>query len=203
VIAGFVSMLVAPGGSGKSALSLAEAVAMASGRELLAGEKPVRPLRVWVHNAEDDIEEMRRRLAATLSLHNLSHADLNNNLFLTSGRDLDIRFARQTREGLEIDEAVVRAVIEAAKAAAIDVIVFDPLGAMHNLPENSNEAANLLAAGLRQIAHEAGAAVVLLHHASKFAAMDMDAAGAGASRRGLSLHRRRPPCPAARPHDGD
>lgn len=181
-IAGYVSMLVAPGGSGKSALILAEAIAMASGREVLSGKRPVRPLRVWVHNAEDDIQEMRRRLAATLGLHGLSHADLKGNLILTSGRDLDIKLARQTSNGLEIDRRTVENMIGAAKAADVDVIVLDPLGALHTLPENSNEAANLLAGALRQIAHETGAAVVLLHHASKVAAMDMDTAGVSASR---------------------
>lgn len=58
VIAGFVSALVAPGGAGKSALAMVEAVAMATGHELLAGDKPVAPLRVWYHNAEDDLVEM-------------------------------------------------------------------------------------------------------------------------------------------------
>jgi len=38
--------VAAPGGQGKSALIVSEMIAMASGRELLEGERPVRPLRV-------------------------------------------------------------------------------------------------------------------------------------------------------------
>ena len=181
-IAGFLSFLVAPGGAGKSALALAEAVATASGKELLAGEAPVRPLRVWMHNAEDDLPEMQRRLAATLQHFGLTYADLNDNLFMTSGRDLKLQLARTGKNGPEIVAGVVDALVERAVSAKLDVIVLDPLGALHTLPENSNEAANLLSGALREIAHRADVAVIVLHHTGKAAATDMDAAGAGASR---------------------
>jgi hypothetical protein len=181
-IKGFVSFLVAPGGVGKSALMMVEAVAMATGRELLPGEKPVRPLRVWMHNAEDDQDEMERRLAATLLHFRLTDADLNGNLFLTSGRDMTLQLARMGRDGPEIVPGVVDALVERLLCAKIDVLILDPLGALHTLPENSNEAANLLSGALREIAHRAGVAVVVLHQAGKAAATDMDAAGAGAAR---------------------
>jgi hypothetical protein len=181
-IAGFLSMLVAPGGAGKSALAVVEAVAMASGRELLAGEQPVRPVRVWFHNAEDDVTEMARRLAATLMHFGQTNADLNANLFLTSGRDLKLQLARTGCDGPEIVPGVVDALVERLVAAKIDVLILDPLGALHTLPENSNEAANLLLGALREVAHRADVALMILHHAGKAAATDMDTAGAGASR---------------------
>lgn len=181
-IAGFISFLVAPGGAGKSALALVEAVAMASGRELLAGERPIRPLRVWMHNAEDDLPEMQRRLAATLQHYGMSHADLNGNLFMTSGRDFTLKLASADRNGPAIVPGVVDALVERAVKERLDVIVLDPLGALHTLPENSNEAANLLSGALREIAHRAKVAIIVLHHTGKAAATDMDSAGAGASR---------------------
>lgn len=181
-IAGFVSFLVAPGGAGKSALAMVEAVAMASGRELLPGEGPVRSMRVWLHNAEDDLAEMQRRLAAVLLHFGLTYADLNGNLFMTSGREMKLQLARTGRDGPEIVPGMVDALVERLVAAKIDVLILDPLGALHTLPENSNEAANLLSGALREVAHRADVAVMVLHHAGKAAAMDMDAAGAGASR---------------------
>lgn len=182
VIAGFVSFLVAPGGAGKSALAMVEAVAMAYGRELLPGEGPVRSLRVWLHNAEDDMGEMQRRLAAVLQHYGLTYADLNGNLFMTSGREMKLQLARTGRDGPEIVPGVVDGLVERLVTAKIDVLILDPLGALHTLPENSNEAANLLSGALREVAHRADVGVVVLHHAGKAAAMDMDAAGAGASR---------------------
>lgn len=182
VIAGFTSFLVAPGGAGKSALAMVEAVAMASGKELLPGEQPVRPLRVWVHNAEDDMAEMERRLVAVLQHFGLTYADLDGNLFMTSGRDMKLQLARTGRDGPEIVPGVADALVERLVTARIDVLILDPLGALHTLPENSNEAANLLSGALREVAHRADAALVVLHHAGKAAAADMDAAGAGASR---------------------
>lgn len=181
VMGGFVSLIVAPGGTGKSAMVMAEAVAMATGRNLL-GDNPVRPLKVWVHNAEDDNTEALRRLTATLMEHGLRWPDLNGNIILTSGRDLDLVLAVQTRDGGEVRRTVVERIVAEVKAASIDVIILDPLGAMHTLNENSNEAANMLMGALREIAHRTGAAVVLVHHTSKAAAMDMTNAGVGASR---------------------
>lgn len=182
VIAGFISLLVAPGGAGKSALAMVQAVAMASGRGLLAGEKPVKPLRVWIHNAEDDLQEMQRGLAATLAHFGMTYADLNGNLIMTSGRDMKLQLARTGRDGPEIIPGVVDGLVERLTSAGVDVLILDPLGAFHTLPENSNEAANLLLQALREIAHRADVGMMILHHAGKAAAMDMDAAGAGASR---------------------
>ena len=182
VIAPFIAFLVAPGGAGKSALVMVEAVAMASGLELLPGEKPVRALRVWLHNAEDDLDEMHRRLAAVLKHYGLRYADLNGNLILSSGRDLKLQLARTAKNGPEIVPGVVDGIVEKAMSLGVDVLVLDPSGALHTLPENSNEAANLILGALRDIAQRADIAVVILHHAGKQAATDMDGAGAGASR---------------------
>lgn len=181
-VGGFISLIVSPGGSGKSSLIMAEAVAMASGRELLPPENPVRPLKVWLHNGEDDAMELRRRLAATLSHHGVTAQDLNNNLFLSSGRDVPIQLARQGRDGPEAVPGVADWLIETMKSQRIDVLILDPLGSLHGLIENSNEAMNFLANILRGIAHATGAAIVLVHHTGKQAALDMDAAGVGASR---------------------
>jgi len=182
VIAGFISMLVAPGGTGKSALAMVEAVAMATGRELLPGEYSRTQRRVWYHNIEDDGDEMHRRLAAIKLHHKVSSSDLADRLILTSGRSLDIKLARRGRQGAEINRVVVDCIVEMLQDAKTDVLMLDPLGALHELSENSNEDANMLMGVLREIADRASAAIVLIHHTSKVAANDMGAAGAGASR---------------------
>lgn len=187
LIKGFVSLLVAPGGAGKSALAMLDAVAMATGRALWHGATPIRPLCVWMHNAEDPADEQQRRLIAAMKHHAVNFQEVGNRLVLTSGRDRPIRLARFGKEGAEPVPGVLDWIVGEAKRLSVDVIVFDPLGAMHGLPENSNEAINVLAGILREIADRTGAAVLLLHHASKVAASDMDTAGSGAARGASAL----------------
>ncbi len=184
VIAGFVSVLAAPGGQGKTSVLLAEILAMCSGRNLI-GEVPVRPLVVLYHSAEDDIDEAGRRIAGAMAHHGLTAADLGDRLFVTSGRGQGarrIKLARMGARGAEEVPGAVDAVVDLATSRKVDVILFDPLAAMHDLPENDNAAMNFLLDLLRQIADRTGVAIVLTHHTSKAAAQDMDAAGAGAVR---------------------
>lgn len=187
VIAGFISMIVAPGGTGKSALMLAEAVAMATGKTLFGGDNPTRPLRVWCFNAEDPRDEQMRRLSATMKHFGLANADLGGRLFLTSGRDLPLRLAQMGRDGPEVVPGVVDKLVDVIRAASVDVWVLDPLGAVHTLPENDNAGMNVLLAALREIADRTGAAIVLVHHTSKVAASDMASAGANAARGASAL----------------
>lgn len=161
---------------------MSEAVAMATGRELLAGERPVRPLRVLLHSSEDDMAELERRLAATLKHFGLTHADLGGRLFLSSGRDRKITLGRTGREGPALLPGIVDGLADLARGAKLDVITFDPAGPMLGVPENDNSAVNTILDGLRDLATRTGAAVIVLHHAGKAAAQDMDAAGVGAVR---------------------
>lgn len=184
VIAGFVTVLAAPGGQGKTSVLIADILAMCSGRNLI-GEAPVRPLVVLYHSAEDDRTEAGRRIAGAMKHHGLTPADLGGRLFLTSGRGnvaRRIRLARMGAKGSEEVPGAVDAVVDLATSGKVDVIAFDPLAAMHDLPENDNAAMNFLLDLLRQIADRTGAAIILTHHTSKAAAQDMDAAGAGAVR---------------------
>lgn len=187
VLAGYPTAVVAPGGAGKSAYAMTMALSMALGRSLLPGEAPHRALHVLYFNAEDDMREQSRRYAATIDLHNAQHSSLGGRLFLASGRDLPLKLARMGKDGPEEVPGMVDWLIDQLKAHKIDVLFLDPLGALHSLPENSNEAVNFLAGIIRRIAQEAGVAIVILHHTSKAAAMDMDAAGAGAARGASAL----------------
>ncbi|MBT2132498.1 AAA family ATPase [Aliiroseovarius lamellibrachiae] len=182
VFAGFISVVVAPGGAGKSALMMAEAVAMASGKALFNGDAPHHPLKVWVHNAEDPKDEQHRRLAAVLMHHMVSDAELGGRLFVTSGRELPLCLVRAGRDGPEVVQECVDGLVDAMCGAQVDVLVLDPLGAIHTLPENDNTAANILLGVLRDITEKTGAAIVLVHHTSKAAGSDMDTAGANAAR---------------------
>ncbi|WP_420585003.1 AAA family ATPase [Ruegeria sp.] len=182
VIAGFPSVLVAPGGTGKSALTTAETLAMATGKVLFSGDEPIRQLKVWSHNAEDPHDEQLRRLAAAQSHYGITDADIGGRLYMTSGRDLHLCLARMGRDGPEVVPGVVDALVDIMLDVNVDVLVLDPLGAIHSLPENDNTAINVLMGALRQIADRTGAAIVSVHHVGKAAGADMSASGASAAR---------------------
>ena len=59
----FGSATFAPSGSGKTNTFIVEALAMATGRDLL-GIMPPRRVRVWLWNGEDPYDELERRVGA-------------------------------------------------------------------------------------------------------------------------------------------
>lgn len=185
-----ITVLVAEGGVGKSALAMLEAVATVTGRELLAGDKNAvanRPLTVWYHSSEDSFDEQQRRLAAVLLHYGLKHADLGGRLILTSGHDLPLQFGRMGENGPELTPGTREFVVETAMRLGVDVLILDPLAATHSMSENSNEAINVLVDSFRRIARDANIALCLVHHVAKVAARDMGSAGAGASRGASAL----------------
>jgi hypothetical protein len=160
------AMTIAPGGLGKSAMVIVEALAMASGKPLLGVQPPGR-LRVWVYNGEDPMEELQRRVQAAAKFYGLTHHDLDGYLFLTNGRDTLITIAEQTRDGTAIHVPVVEACVKTIKENKIDYWVVDPFVSSHRVMENDNNAIDRVAKMFVMIADETGCAINLVHHARK------------------------------------
>ena len=162
----FLSCTVAPGGVGKSSLVLVEAVAMATGRDLL-GVQVHQPLRVWVFNLEDPLEETERRVIAICLHFGIDPAELDGRLFLNSGRDTSLVIASTTRSGTQIAQPVVDALKAEILARKVDVVVIDPLVKAHRVPENDNGAIDMVCTTIAGIADETGCAFDLVHHVRK------------------------------------
>src|SRR5689334_11150647 len=62
---GAVTLIAAPGGTGKTSLLTTAILSCATGRDLL-GVKPLKPMRVAVLGLEEGREEMSRRFAAAV-----------------------------------------------------------------------------------------------------------------------------------------
>jgi hypothetical protein len=161
-----ISMTIAPGGLGKSALMIAEALAMASGKPLL-GIQPPRRLRVWIYNGEDPMEELQRRIQAVAKFYGLTKDDLDGYLFVNNGRDALITIAEQTRDGTAIYTPVVEACVATIKEKKIDYWIVDPFVSSHRVTENDNNAIDRVAKTFVRIAAETGCAINLVHHARK------------------------------------
>lgn len=162
----FVSATVAPGGVGKSSLVLAEALAMASGRNLI-GHQPSGALNVWVINGEDPVDELQRRVTAAMLKHNLGPADTAGRLYVNSGRDTEFVIAETTKDGTKICRPIYDAILSEIKSKNIEILIVDPFVSFHNVSENDNNAINAVVKAFARIAHETGCAIELVHHSRK------------------------------------
>ena len=115
---------------------------------------------------------------------------------MSSGRDMD-QLGGMGRDGPELAPGVGEGLVK--RPRLVDVLILDPLGAVHSLPENSNEAVNLLAGGLSRIATDANLAIGLVHHVSQAAAGNMRASGANAARGATAFMGPFPQHPADQP----
>ncbi len=167
-----VSVLAAPGGAGKSALALGQALALATGRPIL-GERVHHSALAWVFNLEDPLEEMQRRLAALMMLHAIPNAAVSGRLFLNTGRLRRLVMAEPDGEG-GVALPDQGPMIAAARAAGLGLIVVEPFVKSHRLDENSNVQMDA-ATAWAEVADQAGCAVLLVHHVRKGTADGVDA----------------------------
>lgn len=188
LMSGYVSLTVAPGGVGKSALKISEGLAMASGYPLL-GVKPIRKLRVAMWNGEDTQDELDRRVAAALLHFELAAHEIADRLFVDTGRQIPLKLTVPQQHGFAIAKPVVEGLVAAIVEAGIDVLVIDPFVTTHGVPENDNSAINMVASEWRDIADRTGCAIDLVHHAVKAARLpgQGEALGATQTRGGGAL----------------
>lgn len=163
----YVSCTVAPGAAGKSSLIIGDALAMATGRDLLGTPVYGGPLRVWIWNLEDPVEEMERRLAAACLHHGLVEADIDDRLFIDSGRQQALCIASTGPNGATVVEPVVAALIAELHRLKIDVLVVDPFVSCHEVPENDNGAIDRVVKAWGRVADATGCAIELVHHLRK------------------------------------
>ena len=163
----FTSMTIAPGAAGKSSLLVADALAMATGRDLTGAAVVGGPKRVWLWNLEDPRDELERRIAATMLRYGITAADIGDRLFLDSGRQQGLCIATQDRNGFTILEPVVDALVAALKARRIDTLVIDPFVSSHGVNENDNNAIDTVAKTYGRVAELANCAIELVHHLRK------------------------------------
>lgn len=160
LIRGYMSSTIAAGGTGKSSLTMVEAVAMASGKSLL-GETVRAPLKVLIWNGEDPLEELERRLEAICMHYGVTDADLGDRLFMVSGHDYPLGIGGV---GHKADLEWIRDQVE---TLGIDVVMIDPFVSSHRVSENDNMAIDAVAKVWSKIAKEFGCAIDLVHHIRK------------------------------------
>lgn len=162
----YVSVLASAGGIGKTSLITVEALAIATGRELL-GVKVKEQANVWVINLEDPVSEMHMRTLAAMKHYGIKPADVRGRLFVDGEDTFELTLAAETRDGLIKNDAMLDAMIERIKRLSIGVVIFDPFVSTHLVNENSNGSIQAVVAMLRRLARETAASVMLVHHVRK------------------------------------
>ena len=164
-----VSIIVAPGGTGKSTLALAIGLSKTTGHRLM-GMDPKGVGRVAIYNNEDNLEEMNRREAAARKYYKIDRKELcdrdGSRLFLSSGEHHMLKIIKRAKNG-ELKQEDVDPLIEELVQHKIDMIIVDPLAETHGAKENDNEEMIVVGSAYRHIAQMANCSVVLIHHTRK------------------------------------
>ena len=172
-----VSGTVAPGGTGKSSLVMVEAIAMATGRDLLS-EGAKEPLRVWYHNGEDNMLELQRRVGAICQHYNIPMEELESGFFMTSGNEVPLRVAETwSQVRLQTDHRLVKHITEAIGDNKIDAGMFDPLVTPHGVGENNAGQMDQVIRIFTRMADSQNCAIDLSHHTRKLAPGSADEYG--------------------------
>jgi hypothetical protein len=135
---GYLSSLVARGGTGKTTVRLTQAIELAIGRSLL-GWPILRRCRVLVLCLEDDEEELHRRLLAICLHHNVDPAELKDWLFCRALQG--VKLAELEGRGLKARKVagVLYTMLEDAIAERhYELVILDPFVKLHALAENDN-----------------------------------------------------------------
>lgn len=184
LLRGEVTLIVAPGGIGKSTFTVGAALSLASGRELLGRPNHEGQCRVWLWNLEDDRDELARQISACGIHHSIGAQDCEGALFVDSGLDMELCTAIEDADGFKIVEPVYAALKEELVKRKIDVLVVDPFVSSHRISENDNMMVDAVGKRWKRLATDTGVSIVLVHHSKKLGGREVRAED---SRGGVSL----------------
>jgi AAA domain len=148
---------VAPGGFGKTTLTIHEAVSMVA-----AG------LSVWYVSGEDPRVEIDRRIAAHCRHHGVDLRELPGKLYVDDKTSFPLAIATAPRTGVvKFDDNSLLQFEHAIMADDIAVVMIDPFVSFHTVPENDNGAIDAVIKRLAAIAQRTDSCIEISHHVRK------------------------------------
>jgi hypothetical protein len=182
----FLSGLLAPGATGKTALRTLQYLALATGRPL-TGQYVFKRSRVLLLSMEDDDDELQRRLTAARIHYGIEPSDLKGWLFCATPKGIKLAEVKDGARQAGQLEAMLR---DAIKRRCIDLLALDPFVKLHALEENDNGAMDYVCDLLVKLAIEFNIAVDVPHHTKKGqqTAGDADAGRGASSARGRLMY---------------
>jgi hypothetical protein len=176
-----LSVLVAPPGSGKSLLTLQWAIMISLGMDW-AGWHVRAPQKVLVINSEDDIDEMRRRLVASVQKMGVDQHHLAGRIMLADAPETIVIAKADNKSKTVIRTPLLERLVETIKQNGIGCIIVDPFAETFEGDENSNSEVKWAGILWREVARRTNTSVMLVHHTKKYAggmAGDADASRGG------------------------
>lgn len=175
LLKGEITAIIAPGGTGKSTISTALALSLASGNSLLGKPLQRGPQSAWIYNLEDSQDELDRQVSAACRYHGITRGDCEGRLYVSSGLDQPLCTAIEDRDGFAIAEDVFAQLAATIRDRGISVVIIDPFVSSHAVRESSNEAIDAIVKRWKRLAQETGCAVVLVHHTKKLGGREVTA----------------------------
>ena len=171
----YLTVIVAPGGVGKTALAVGIGLSLASGRNLI-GDHIHAQANVLFCGLEDPEDEFDRRVAAFMTQQNMDETELYGRVFYVNGRARRLVIASLDRHGSQIVYPDKDPLIAEINTNNIGAVFVDPFVNSHELDENDNPQINAAARAWAEIGEQTGCSIVLVHHTRKGAtAGDIDA----------------------------
>jgi hypothetical protein len=147
----FLTGIVGDGATGKTALLIAMALSLVTGRSDLLDEHVFERCNVLLLCFEDGEAELRRRLRAARIYYNISKDDCRGRLFIKAINRSDLKLAVQGHDGVKLG-VLAGALERAILRRHADVVLLDPLVKTHGVSENDNAAMDFVAGILTDIA---------------------------------------------------
>ena len=163
---GEVTIDAGPPGVNKSTLMLTDAVAIATGRKILADEVHESGGVIYLAG-EDARRDVEARLAGILAFYEIAPAELADRLRVVYLAEIDpvtYTLAQMVEDMAALNVQMLGWLRDFPDTVAVFI---DPLMAWHRLVENSNEAVQLLSTSLRAVAVQGQRHVGIDHHVTK------------------------------------
>ncbi|MDA9771207.1 AAA family ATPase [Emcibacteraceae bacterium] len=180
IIRGYVSLVVAPPGVGKSTLMTNLAVSCCSDNDFLNMNLKT-GLKCQIINLEDNLGHINNQIAACSYQHNINVNELAERLFVNSTADETFHLVAANDNSTVNETNKLVELIAEIKTNKIDILIIDPIISAHGAEENNNMQMDGFMIAIKRIASEANCAVVLVHHTGKVHTPGDQFAGRGAS----------------------
>jgi hypothetical protein len=166
---GEVTLVGAPGGTGKSSLSLTIAAHLAMGLAFMDFKLHLRPGEDGgysvIYNAEDDIMEMSRRLVAICRHYGFDYSRVKSRIALVDRKKIRLKLTQGRPAKVNVDH--VQALTRAAMSQGVGAVFLDPLVSLHQSDELDNTEMEFVMDTLKAVAEAADVAVMAIHHTNK------------------------------------